>query len=619
MMRAMRENTKWIFYILVVAFVGWLVVDVGMGLTGAGNYSTGDAVLKVNGDPVPIQEYQNAYQSALEQIRSRNSQGPLTREDEQQLQDQVVEQLIQGVLLRQAYQRLGLSATDREVQEAARNSPPPELMQLAQFQTNGQFDPAKWQRFLAAGAGGGADPQFLASLEARYREEIPRVKLAQYLTSDVYVSDAKLWRIYRDQHDSVTGAFVSMLPAMIQDDEVSVSDAELREYLAQHESDYKRPAMAYVSFVAVPRLADAPDSAAARARAARLRAEAARGLAAFEAVAKRESADTVSGRDGGDLGWIKTGNQDFDRDFLAALRRLRPGETSQPVTTQFGLHVIRVDQARGDSVRARHILVPFDLRSEHLDVVEGRADSLDRIAGDQANGTMLDSAARRLGLPLAPSQRVVQGERLQLGRWMIPDVGVWAFEARVGETSPVIEADPAYYVFRLDSVFPEGVPPLDDIRLGVMAGARFEKKEQALAARAERLFGEMRNEADLVAAARARGLDAQVFGPFTRINPPGYLAREPLVMGTAFGLQVGERSGLIKGRDGYYAVQVRARHGADSAAWLQQRDTQREQLVQAARQARIRSYIDGLRSSAKVVDRRKEMFRPPSATEGATN
>lgn len=619
MMRAMRENTKWVFYILVVAFVGWLVVDVGMGLTGAGNYSTGDAVLKVNGDPVHIQEYQNAFQSALDQVRSRNSQGPLSREDEQELGDRVVEQLIQDRLLRQAYVRLGLQATEREIQEAARNSPPPELMQMQQFQTNGQFDPAKWQRFLAAGSSGGADPQFLAALESRYREEIPRVKLAQYLTSDVYVSDAKLWRMYRDQHDSISGVFVAFLPSTIQESEVPVTDADLRDYLGKHESEHKRSAVAYVSYLPLPRLPDPQDSVAAQARATRVRAEAARSQAAFEAAAKRESSDSGSGREGGDLGWIKVADASFDRDFLAALRRLRAGEVSQPVTTQFGIHIIRVDQARGDSLHVRHILIPFDLRPEHLDVVEGRADSLDRLAADQPNGTMLDTAARILGLPVGPSQRIVQGDRLQLGRWVIPDVGVWAFEARVGETSPVIEAAPAYYVFRLDSLIPEGVPPLDEMRAELTAAVRLEKRQQLLGPRADRLYGELRGEQDLAGAARSRSLNVQTLGPFNRVNPPAYLPREPLVLGTAFGLRAGERSGLIKGNDGHYVVQIVTRHTADSAAWLAQRDMQREQVLQTARQARIRSYIEGMRAAAKIVDRRKEMFRPQAAADDATS
>jgi len=38
-----------------------------------------------------------------------------------------------------------------------------------------------------------------------------------------------------------------------------------------------------------------------------------------------------------------------------------------------------------------------------------------------------------------------------LGDYRIPDVSVWAFETPVGETSPVIDGDAGYYVFRLDS------------------------------------------------------------------------------------------------------------------------------------------------------------------------
>src|SRR5262249_6880512 len=64
MMRAMRENSKWIFYILAVAFIGWLVFDVGMGVTGA--KTGGDVVLKVDGTEIHYQQYQQALQAAQE-------------------------------------------------------------------------------------------------------------------------------------------------------------------------------------------------------------------------------------------------------------------------------------------------------------------------------------------------------------------------------------------------------------------------------------------------------------------------------------------------------------------------------------------------------------------------
>ena len=67
MMRAMREMSKYVFYILAVAFIGWLVFDVGMGITGRSSGASGDVVLKVNGQEVHYPEWQQAYQSAYDQ------------------------------------------------------------------------------------------------------------------------------------------------------------------------------------------------------------------------------------------------------------------------------------------------------------------------------------------------------------------------------------------------------------------------------------------------------------------------------------------------------------------------------------------------------------------------
>src|SRR2546428_10651353 len=170
MMRAMRQNAKWIFYILAFAFIGWLVFDVGMGVTGRGQYGGADVVLKVNGRAVHVPQYQQALQAAYDQYR-RQGAGPLTREDEQQISDQVVKQLVQQVLFEQEYRRLGITVSDEEVIQAARSSPPPEVMAAPEFQTNGQFDISKWQRFLASSS----DPRFLEQLEARYRDQIPQL------------------------------------------------------------------------------------------------------------------------------------------------------------------------------------------------------------------------------------------------------------------------------------------------------------------------------------------------------------------------------------------------------------------------------------------------------------
>jgi peptidyl-prolyl cis-trans isomerase D len=476
-------------------------------------------------------------------------------------------------------------------------------MRDPQFQTDSQFDIRKWQQFLATNT----DRGLLAQIEVIYREQIPRIKLAQYLTADVYVSDAKLWRIYKDQHDSVRIASLPIWPYLIADS-IAVSDAELRRYIEEHPDDFTRPAVAYVRFVAVPRLPNAADSAVARAHIARVQAALARG-AKFEDVARRESSDTVSGKQGGDLGWIRRNETTFDPQFMEGARALRPGQVSRPVSTPFGFHLIRVDQAKGDSLKVRHILIPVALQGEHLDYVEARADTLERVAAERPDPAVLDTAARRLHLQVSPTYQLIQGDRFTLGRYVIPDVSVWAFEAPVGETSPVIEATPAYYVFRLDSLVPEGVPPLDEIRDRVGRVVRLEKQKEIARRRADSLAVALKDAPDLAAAATARGLEVQRFGPFTRLRPPSYVAREPIVVGASFGLRVRERSGVIAGEGGFFIIESLGRKLADSSAWLAQRDTQRAQLLAAARQARIQQYIEGLRAKAKIVDRRKDIFK----------
>src|SRR5881398_610083 len=302
MMRAMREITKPVFWVVAITFIGWMAYGQVSDIIGGGR----DVVLKVDGTVVRSQPFQQQYQATLEQYRRQQGGGRLTREDERQLQDRVADQFIQKILLDRAYRRFGITVSDDEIIQAARSAPPPQIMQQVlqdpTFQTNGQFDITKWQRYISS-----AGSEFASQVEQLYREYLPQRKLEEYLTADVYVSDAKLWRTWRDQHESVTVALLAVRPEDVPDSLVPVSDAELERYYGAHQADFKRPAAAWLSYVELPRIPDSADSAAALKHARDLRAEIAGGggKVKFEDVAKKESADSVSGAHGGDLGWAK--------------------------------------------------------------------------------------------------------------------------------------------------------------------------------------------------------------------------------------------------------------------------------------------------------------------------
>ncbi|MBL3654850.1 peptidylprolyl isomerase [Fulvivirga sediminis] len=79
------------------------------------------------------------------------------------------------------------------------------------------------------------------------------------------------------------------------------------------------------------------------------------GEASFEAMAKEYSKDPGSAKYGGNLGFAKRGV--MAPEFEAAALKLKPGEISDPFTTQFGVHIVQLIERRGNEYNSRHILI----------------------------------------------------------------------------------------------------------------------------------------------------------------------------------------------------------------------------------------------------------------------
>ena len=89
-----------------------------------------------------------------------------------------------------------------------------------------------------------------------------------------------------------------------------------------------------------------------------------RGGEDFAALAKQYSADPVSKEQGGELGWF--GHGQMVKQFEDAAFSLQPGQTSDVVETNYGFHIIQVEERRTqpgangqpeEQIRARHILI----------------------------------------------------------------------------------------------------------------------------------------------------------------------------------------------------------------------------------------------------------------------
>lgn len=598
MLQTMRSRGKWIMIALAAIFLGIFLFGQSSGLLGRGSVTTNTVVAKVNGEEILATTWLRAVDSRAQQEQERAAR-PLTLDERRQLENAVFDEMVTSMALQQEIRRRGITVSDDEIRQVAAVSPPPELAQNPELQTDGRFDPEKYRRFLSSPAARAQG--LLQYLENYYRSEIPRQKLLTQVASDVYASDARLWQLWQDQHDSAQVSFVAFRPELVPDASVRATDAELRTYYDTHRKQLERPGRAVVSLVSVPRLVTAADTAAARDRAQRLRDEVAGG-AKFEDVAKRESADSGSAPQGGDLG--RGGRNRFVPAFEAAAYALAPGQLSEPVLTQFGYHVIRVDARQGDTLALRHILVPIAQSDSSAARVDRRADSLANVAASSDDPRKFDAAVQRFGLrPVRVT--AFENEPLSFAGKPVPSVSAWAFGgARPGETSELYDAPNAYYLARLDSITAGGEPPFEQVRAEVREQVLREKKVQQLAGRGRQLAQAARGST-LEAAAAAQGLTVQPSALFTRSDLVPGLGQFSEAVGAAFGVPQGAIAGPVVTRDGVFVLRVDRRVAADKGAWQAQKSIQRRQITPALRQARVRDYLTGLRESAKLDDRRK--------------
>ncbi len=601
-MQAFRNAAKPLMVIVAFTFFAWLVVDLS-GITGNTGLLTKTAVGKVNGRNIDARTYQSVVQQNID-ARQREAPGALGLEDYQEIRDQVWEQFVQNTVLDAEYKRRGITVTADEIAEAMRTSPPPEFQKIPEFQTDSQFDLAKYQRWLTSSVA----QQYLPSLEAQYRDQIERSKLLRVVTADIYLSDGALWEQYRDEHEQVKIGLAAIIARnIVPDSAVKLSDGEINAYYKAHLDDFDRPATSFLSFVALPRLTTAADTAVARARADSARAEIAGG-APFADVARRESTDSVSAKAGGDLGeWTKGA---MDPAFDSAAAKLPLNTLSQPVLSQFGFHIIEITSRKGDKLKGRHILIPIEVAGAHRDLLDAQADSLEKLGADKADPAALDTVARALHLPVGKTGAVQEGTKVQLGNLVVPDAGVWASTAKKGQTSPVIETSIAYYVFRVDSLQPAGVPPLGQIRDVVAYQARADKKLQRGREIGREFYQRVQAGGSLQAVADSMKLPYKEFGPFPRVNPP---VDDPIVVGTAFGLDSGKVSPLLDTKQGIYVLKILQHTKADSAAFVKDLDNYRARMINLARQDRVRNYLEALRHAAKVQDDRKKVLQQGTA------
>jgi peptidyl-prolyl cis-trans isomerase SurA len=149
---------------------------------------------------------------------------------------------------------------------------------------------------------------------------------------------------------------------------IKVSDKEVVEFYAKYKDSLPPANEEYeLSHIYLQRKITDAEKLIAKEKALKILDSLKKG-SDFSELAKRNSDDIQSGLNGGDLGYSKKGI--FVKEFEEALYSLNIGEFSDIVETEFGYHIIKLNEKKGDLVKSQHILVAYPkLESSDLETI----------------------------------------------------------------------------------------------------------------------------------------------------------------------------------------------------------------------------------------------------------
>jgi peptidyl-prolyl cis-trans isomerase D len=347
--------------------------------------------LKVNGEEVPVAKLQEAWQQRQSQYQQQ-LHAELPPDLRARLQAQLIDQYVRESLLRQRAQKAGFRASDSAVEQA--------YVGETAFQVNGKFDPMAARGMLAQI---GLTPE---AYESQLRNSLQVGQLEQSVELGDFLTQPEMQRAFALENERREVRY-ALLPAAAFQAAAKVDEAALRAWYTAHLADYQSRESVRLQYaelrldsmagavkvndadlaawyaqnkgryveaekrharhilITIGGKKEAADDAAALAKAQSVLKELRAG-GDFAALARKYSQDPGSARQGGDLGWALKGA--YVPAFSDRLYAMKAGETSDPVKTQYGYHIIHLDAVqaeRAKTIADSRAQIEGDYKREH--------------------------------------------------------------------------------------------------------------------------------------------------------------------------------------------------------------------------------------------------------------
>lgn len=322
----------------------------------------------------------------------------------------------------------------------------------------------------------------------------------------------------------------------------------------------------------------------------------AKGGESFATLAGQYSSDGSAQR-GGDLGYFKKGA--MVKPFEDAAFAAAPGSIVGPVESQFGYHIIKVEDRTARSFKLRDLKFDIRVSNTSRNLLRRRAqDFHDKLAA----GESIDSAAARAGVQVLESGPVVKSQ--PVGGSM--KLTYFAYSGNVGDVSDVIEfPDGALVVAQVSKIRNDGMMDFDDARPTVEAKLRTQRQLDGLKDRITRARTQL-GATDSLSRLKAidPGFEVQPFTDVTRSASFPGVGFDFALTSSVFSIRPGTTSDPIRGERGYYIVNVANRTQPTDQEFETERATFTQTHITQRRQSLFQEWLTKERERAEIVDNR---------------
>lgn len=323
-------------------------------------------VATVDGTPITFKEYQMALSRQVEFFNQMMGGKGLSQKqlEEMGVKQSVMNGLVQQKLILNAADSLGLVVSLEEIKNDIKNLP--------YFKTANQFDVNLYRNVLQSN---GYVP---AQFEELVGNDLKQKKMDEFfsstLISESYVSD-----VLRFKNNSMT-VFGLKISRQSLSPLVSISEQEVKDYVAKAENQkaleatYNENLTSYVKAeeVKARHILITGDDAKALEKVKALKAKVT--TKNFAQIAEKETQDPSGKSNGGDLGWFAAGR--MVPEFDAVAFKMSKGQISEPVKTQFGYHIIFVEEKK--AAESRSLAVVKD-EIARINLQKTKAQDLDKL------------------------------------------------------------------------------------------------------------------------------------------------------------------------------------------------------------------------------------------------